>query len=68
MPGSPMTDSGTEPEDDSGTEVQCTNCGYVWIYTGTAWRATCPNCNRKTITPFDPDYEAEDDETEDDET
>lgn len=45
-----------EAEDD-GVEVECENCGYVWTYSGQMWSATCPNCGRKTPTPY-----AEDDE------
>ncbi|WP_435179902.1 hypothetical protein [Halorussus sp. AFM4] len=27
--------------------VQCHRCGYVWEYTGSLRRATCPNCATK---------------------
>ena len=46
-----------EDSDDEGVEVECENCGYVWIYKGEMWKATCPRCGRKTPTPHDPDYE-----------
>lgn len=39
-------------EDESGVEVECEHCGYSWVYTGQMWKATCPNCGRKTQTPY----------------
>ena len=31
-----------------GTWVVCRHCGYTWCYKGSAKRATCPNCGKKT--------------------
>ncbi|NEU57482.1 hypothetical protein [Halorussus sp. MSC15.2] len=27
--------------------LQCHRCGYVWEYSGSLQRATCPNCSTK---------------------
>lgn len=53
-----LPDGGTDKDDDNeGVQIECQNCGYVWIYSGQMWNATCPRCNRKTPTPYNPDYE-----------
>ena len=46
--------------DDADTEVECQNCGYVWMYSGEMWHATCPRCGRKTKTPYHEDFDAGD--------
>jgi len=33
----------------------CANCGFAWYYTGTADRATCPNCKTKVEPGHVPD-------------
>jgi len=45
----------SDADGDDDTEVECQNCGYVWMYSGELWNATCPRCNRKTKTPFHED-------------
>lgn len=30
-----------------GHERECLNCGYVWHYTGSSERPTCPSCRGK---------------------
>ncbi len=52
----------SEPEEDDNVVVECRNCGYTWEYTSNMWKATCPNCGRKTPTPYDPDYSEGDEE------
>jgi len=44
-----------EEDEDNGVEVECEHCGYVWVYSGKMWTATCPRCNRKTPTGLKPD-------------
>jgi predicted Zn-ribbon and HTH transcriptional regulator len=33
----------------------CDNCGFAWYYTGSADRATCPNCRGKAVPGEIPD-------------
>lgn len=61
-PMPPIPDGGADPDDDNDVEIECQRCGYVWMYSGSSWYATCPRCQRKTPSPYNPDYEAEDDE------
>jgi rRNA maturation protein Nop10 len=53
-----MSVTDTNDCDAGGVRVTCKHCGYEWIYSGEMWKATCPNCGRKTKTPHDPDYDA----------
>jgi rubrerythrin len=41
----------TTKDEGQGVETECEHCGYTWDYTGEMWKATCPNCGRKTKTP-----------------
>jgi len=45
-------DGGEDGSNGTDTEVECQNCGYIWMYSGEMWNATCPRCGRKTRTPF----------------
>jgi len=47
-------------EDEEDVEVECQNCGYIWEYSGEMWTATCPRCNRKTMTPYHQDFDEDD--------
>ena len=34
----------------SGFDVKCNHCSYIWRFTGSAKRTTCPNCEQKVDT------------------
>ena len=34
----------------NGYDVKCNRCIYVWRFTGSAKRTTCPNCEQKVDT------------------
>jgi uncharacterized OB-fold protein len=52
----PVTEHESD-EQEEGVEVECQNCGYVWVYSGEMWQTTCPRCNRKTPTGLAPEDE-----------
>ena len=51
------SDENADETDDGpdGVELVCQHCGYVWVYTGEMWKATCPRCGKKTPSGLKPD-------------